>query len=489
MSVFLTPDLKPVYGGTYYPPDDRYYGRPGFKSILASLPEQVSRFALGTMAKGHFSRIVIPVEVEPEQIQELGREDSGGAIAVGVTGPCHGHTTGGPLHETLLRPAGTLVRTALRWLQRAAQVPAAGQFAFPDAVARPRRRFGARRQQGARHVPAHFAHDGERRHLRSRRPREYRARCTKNNSLLRNPITVSLLFIEFFPPSVWQGLRSLLDRRPMARTPLREDAVRSGAASERLHGRLSPEQGRRFGSRRPGHLHLRDERYVGPVRRLLYVKSHCKSARDSRRCIKYVNSAEDADSYPEEGAKEKREGAFYVWTWSEVRDALSADEADVVCHHFDVRPNGNVDPYQVIIAGSRPKFISIHKLGRLAVSLLLYPAEEGGAFFFLRAVSLLSRTADGWQERRRRRRDFLPRWTSAKSRPSCSTCPPFYDCFQPARLACDPGFLIRRCLFVRVFSYLLSRGALYPSLFFASVFYCTTLFIMLAVLFVCIGNL
>ena len=27
MSVFLTPDLKPFYGGTYFPPDDRY-GRP-----------------------------------------------------------------------------------------------------------------------------------------------------------------------------------------------------------------------------------------------------------------------------------------------------------------------------------------------------------------------------------------------------------------------------------------------------------------------------
>jgi uncharacterized protein YyaL (SSP411 family) len=36
MSVFLTPDLKPFYGGTYFPPDDRY-GRPGFKSLLLHL--------------------------------------------------------------------------------------------------------------------------------------------------------------------------------------------------------------------------------------------------------------------------------------------------------------------------------------------------------------------------------------------------------------------------------------------------------------------
>ncbi len=33
MSVFLTPDLKPFTGGTYFPPDDRY-GRPGFKCVL-----------------------------------------------------------------------------------------------------------------------------------------------------------------------------------------------------------------------------------------------------------------------------------------------------------------------------------------------------------------------------------------------------------------------------------------------------------------------
>jgi uncharacterized protein len=36
MSVWLTPDLKPFYGGTYFPPDSRY-GRPGFPSLLRQL--------------------------------------------------------------------------------------------------------------------------------------------------------------------------------------------------------------------------------------------------------------------------------------------------------------------------------------------------------------------------------------------------------------------------------------------------------------------
>src|SRR5258705_4530199 len=33
MSVWLTPDLKPFFCGTYFPPESRY-GRPGFKELL-----------------------------------------------------------------------------------------------------------------------------------------------------------------------------------------------------------------------------------------------------------------------------------------------------------------------------------------------------------------------------------------------------------------------------------------------------------------------
>jgi uncharacterized protein YyaL (SSP411 family) len=38
MSVWMTPDLKPFYGGTYFPPDSRY-GRPGFPHVLAQLSQ------------------------------------------------------------------------------------------------------------------------------------------------------------------------------------------------------------------------------------------------------------------------------------------------------------------------------------------------------------------------------------------------------------------------------------------------------------------
>ena len=38
MSVWLTPELKPFVGGTYFPPEDRH-GQPGFKKVL----ERVAR--------------------------------------------------------------------------------------------------------------------------------------------------------------------------------------------------------------------------------------------------------------------------------------------------------------------------------------------------------------------------------------------------------------------------------------------------------------
>ena len=44
MSVWLTPDLKPFYGGTYFPPTSRW-GRPGFVEVLTELSRAVARRA------------------------------------------------------------------------------------------------------------------------------------------------------------------------------------------------------------------------------------------------------------------------------------------------------------------------------------------------------------------------------------------------------------------------------------------------------------
>src|SRR5438132_10013871 len=38
MTVFLTPELKPFYGGTYFPPQDRH-GLPSFRKVLLAVAE------------------------------------------------------------------------------------------------------------------------------------------------------------------------------------------------------------------------------------------------------------------------------------------------------------------------------------------------------------------------------------------------------------------------------------------------------------------
>ena len=47
LSVFLTPDKQPFYGGTYFPPRDMQ-GRPGFKNVLRSVSSFYQNKTRGT---------------------------------------------------------------------------------------------------------------------------------------------------------------------------------------------------------------------------------------------------------------------------------------------------------------------------------------------------------------------------------------------------------------------------------------------------------
>ncbi|KAK7533594.1 Six-hairpin glycosidase-like protein [Phyllosticta citricarpa] len=55
-------------------------------------------------------------------------------------------------------------------------------------------------------------------------------------------------------------------------------------------------------------------------------------------------SAEDADSFYRPNDKEKREGAFYVWTRKEFKTILGERDAEVCAKYYNVRENGNVSP-------------------------------------------------------------------------------------------------------------------------------------------------
>ena len=74
MTVFLTPELEPFYGGTYFPPFSQY-GRPGFADVLMQLAE-AWRTRRETVVK-QAGRLT-------EQIAREGRQATGGAIAEDV---------------------------------------------------------------------------------------------------------------------------------------------------------------------------------------------------------------------------------------------------------------------------------------------------------------------------------------------------------------------------------------------------------------------
>jgi uncharacterized protein YyaL (SSP411 family) len=74
MSVWLTPELKPFYGGTYFPPDSRY-GRPGFRAVL----EQIAQ-----AWKTQRAKLVESSAAILDQIESATRVEAGEAVTAGA---------------------------------------------------------------------------------------------------------------------------------------------------------------------------------------------------------------------------------------------------------------------------------------------------------------------------------------------------------------------------------------------------------------------
>src|ERR1700730_6639957 len=271
MSVFLTPDLKPFLGGTYYPPEDRY-GRPGFSTLLTRLAE-------------------------------IWRDSPGKIVDQGIqmTEAIQSHLTEAQATESSpLKPA---------WLDKGFGQIAAGfdpdEGGFSSAPKFPR--------------PAVFAFL-----LR------YGRRAQKQEAF------------------------------DMAEFTLRKMA--SGGIYDHLGGGF--------------HRYSADERWHVPhFEKMLYDQAQLvvaytemfqvtgdeELARVVRETLDYVlrdltspeggfYSAEDADSLPEPGATEKREGAFYVWTQQELDRVLTPDESLAFRRMYGVEQAGNVaaasDPHR-----------------------------------------------------------------------------------------------------------------------------------------------
>ena len=114
LSLFLTPDGRPFFGGTYYPPDDRY-GRPGFPTLLRSISDawKKNREQLEDSATELLSHL-----------REAARLSGGGPLDKGVLEAAHqamsarfDRKNGGFGHAPKFPPSMNLEFLLRRWLR------------------------------------------------------------------------------------------------------------------------------------------------------------------------------------------------------------------------------------------------------------------------------------------------------------------------------------------------------------------------------------
>jgi len=273
LSVWLTPDLKPFYAGTYFPPEDRQ-GRAGFPRILdaiargwsedrATLVEEAER-VVGTLRERAEERAA-PTGAVATFAQAAGAAfEKAYQYYAESFDPVHGGFGGAPKFP---RPAN------LAFLLRCAAIQGLGSEAGAEAAGMVARTLGAMAKGGIHdHVGGGFHRysvDGE-------------------------------WFVPHFE-------KMLYDQAQIATCAL--------------------EAWQATGQEQPAWLARATLDYV---------------LRDLTGPDGGFYSAEDADSREREGS-EPVEGAFYVWTTSEVERVLGADAA-IVVSHYGLKEDGNVPP-------------------------------------------------------------------------------------------------------------------------------------------------
>src|SRR5438132_1154093 len=283
MSVWLTPDLKPFVGGTYFPPVDRY-GQPGFKKVL----ERIAAAWKQDHAK---------IANQGSKLLEALRESQNAQA------------------ETTAKIDNQFFQTAYEQLSRSFDDKEGG---FGTAPKFPRpvslnflTRFYARDPKGEsgkhalemdlltlRKMAAGGMHD----HL--------------GGGFHRYSVD------RYWHVSHFEKM--LYDQAQLASAYL--DAIQ---ILRDPHLNPLPGQGEEVAKRQ-----VRVE-FEGVARDILDYVARDLTSKDGG-----FFSAEDADSLFEHGMPEHGEGAFYVWTEKQIDDALGADAA--VCKfHFGVQPHGN----------------------------------------------------------------------------------------------------------------------------------------------------
>lgn len=290
MSVWLTPDLKPFVGGTYFPPEDRY-GQPAFRKVL--------------------ERIASAWKQDHEKIAESGSK------IVDALRESQSSTADA---EAKIDSAAAFEK-AYEQLERSFD-PKEGGFSMAPKFPRP--------------VALNFL-------------TRYYARDSKNekskHALEMDLFTLRKMaaggvhdhlgggFHRYSVDRYWHVShfeKMLYDQAQLASAYL--DAFQ--ITQDRQRSRLEPSdvdgtarEGSRAGERA--------NQYADVARDILDYVTRDMTSKDGG-----FFSAEDADSLFEQGKPEHGEGAFYVWTEKEIDDALG-DDSGLFKYHYGVQPHGN----------------------------------------------------------------------------------------------------------------------------------------------------
>jgi len=280
MSVWLTPDLKPFAGGTYFPPTDAY-GRPGFKTVLLRIAEAWKK------ERGKIIR-------HGEQVVDslAGATAGGGSRQLPVPSEC-------------LEAGYEYFRN--RFDSREGGFGQAPKFPRPAVF----------------EFLFHFS-------FQDARQAETNAGEPSGGTRSEQAQSMALFTLQKMATGgMWDHLgggfhRYSVDAEwhvPHFEKMLYDQAqlARSYLTAYQLTG---------------------EELYAEVAREIFdYVERDLTSPQGG------FYSAEDADSYPREGAPRKLEGAYYVWTWEELQALLTAEEFEVFSTVYDLHKEGNVAPH------------------------------------------------------------------------------------------------------------------------------------------------
>ncbi len=312
MSVFLTPDLKPFYGGTYWPPTARW-NRPGFREILAGVHDAWTnrRDAVNTQADELTDHVVsVAAPTVPPSPLNADILQNGLRSLLRAADRVHGGFGSAPKF-----PHPMDLRVALRCWKR---------FGSGESSLR----SGEGRNEGSANQPVSGQLSAER--LKAEQPKA------------ESRLTLSA------PQPADDALEIVV---------LTLDKMARGGIYDHLGGGFA-----RYST---------DERWLAPhFEKMLYdnallvpvyleawqITGRADFERVARGTLDYVlremtqpagafYATQDADS---EGV----EGKFFVWSEAEVNEVLGADDARTFAYCYDVTASGNWEHTNIL---NRPK--------------------------------------------------------------------------------------------------------------------------------------